>query len=186
MIWLGNQPLWIDLGAGGAVALEPHWLEQYLGEAAAEAGYNEWPARDVARSVADFLLAERSESPSPLGVFVSKVSRVLREIGYGDVAPFFLRNGMELRVSLLDLAGAHAAGFELGFFKACERACGQLLKEGVASRIAFEEMQPAVKVILRKSHWCRRCDILAGELVAFLRGVLWKLAGPRRITFAIR
>lgn len=186
MIWLENQPLLIDLGGGGAVALESRWLEQYLGEAAAEAGYREWPAGDVARSVADFLSAERSESPSPLGVFVSKVNRVLREIGYGDVAPFFLRNGMELRVSLLDLASAQVSGFELGFFKDCERACRQLLKEGMASRIAFEEMQPAVKAILQKSHWCRRCDVFAGELVVFLRGLLQKLAEGRRITFAIR
>jgi hypothetical protein len=186
MIWLENEPLVIDLGAAGSVALEQGWLEQCLEEAAAAAGYAEWPAGDVARSVTEFLLAERSESPYSLEDFNAKVLRVLRGIGYAEVAPFFLRSGLELRVSLLDLAREQPYGFELGFFKSCERACNQLLTGGLASKIAFEEMQPAVKAILQRTHWSRRCDVFAGDLVAFLRGLLQKLALGRRITFAIR
>jgi hypothetical protein len=186
MIWLGNEPPVIDLGAAGSVALDQGWLEQCLEEAASAAGYEEWPAADVARSVAEFFLAERSENPYSLEVFTSKVHWVLRGIGYGEVAPFFLRDGLELRVSLLDLAEEHPSGFELGFFKSCERACNQLLTGGLASKIAFEEMQPAVKAILQRAHWCRRCDVFAGDLVAFLRVLLQKLADGRRITFAIR
>jgi hypothetical protein len=166
--------------------LDQGWLEQCLEEAASAAGYEEWPAGDVARSVTEFFLAERSEKPYSLEVFTSKVHWVLRGIGYGEVAPFFLRDGLELRVSLLDLAEEHPSGFELGFFKSCESACSQLLTGGLASKIAFEELRPAVKAILRRTHWCRRCDTFAGDLVAFLRLLLQKLALGRRITFAIR
>ena len=186
MIWLENEPPVIDLGAAGSVALDQAWLEQCLEEAASAAGYEEWPAGDVARSVTEFLLAERSENPYSLEAFTSKVHRVLRGIGYEEVAPFFLCDGLELRVSLLDLAQEHPSGFELGFFNSCERACTQLLTAGLSSRIAFEEMQPAVKAILQRTHWCRRCDVFAGDLVAFLRVLLQKLAVGRRITFAIR
>lgn len=186
MIWLENESPVIDLGAAGSVALDQGWLEQCLAEAAVAAGYEEWPAGDVARSVTEFLMAERAEHPYPLAVFTSTVHRVLQGIGYEEVAPFFLRDGMELRVSLLDLAREHPSGFELGFFKSCESACNQLLTGGIACRIAFEEMQPAVKAILQKTHWCRRCDVFAGDLVAFLRVLLQKLALGRRITFAIR
>ena len=186
MIWLENEPPVIDLGAAGSVALEQGWLEQCLEEAAAAAGYEEWPAADVAFSVTDFLLAERSEQPYSLETFSATVQRVLQGIGYAEVAPFFLHNGLELRVSLLDLAQEQPSGFELGFFKSCESACNQLLTGGLASKIAFEEMQPAVKAILKRTHWCRRCDIFAGDLVAFLRLLLQKLALGRRITFAIR
>ena len=186
MIWLENEPPIIDLGEAGSVALDQDWLEQCLEEAASAAGYQEWPAGDVARSVTEFLLAERSESPYSLAAFTSKVHRVLRGIGYEEVAPFFLRDGLELRVSLLDLAREHPSGFELGFFNSCERACNQLLTGGLASKIAFEEMQPAVKAILQRTHWCRRCEVFAGDLVAFLRILLQKLAVGRRITFAIR
>ena len=163
MIWLVNEPPVIDLGAAGSVAMEQDWLEQCLEEAAFAAGYEEWPAEDVARSVTAFFLAERSENPYSLEAFTSTV-----------------------RVSLLDLARENPSGFELGFFKSCERACSQLLTGGLASKIAFEEMQPAVKAILQKAHWCRRCEVFAGDLVAFLRGLLQKLALGRRVTFAIR
>ena len=186
MIWLENEPPVIDLGAAGSVTLDQGWLEQCLEEAASAAGYEEWPAGDVARSVTEFFLAERSETPYSLEAFTSKVHRVLRGIGYEEVAPFFLRDGFELRVSLLDLAREHPSGFELGFFNSCERACNQLLTGGLASKIAFEEMQPAVKAILQRTHWCRRCEVFAGDLVAFLRILLQKLAVGRRITFAIR
>lgn len=186
MIWLENEPPVIDLGAAGSVVLEQDWLEQCLQEAASAAGYEEWPAGDVARSVNEFLLAERAEQPYSLDAFTSTVHRALRGIGYDEVAPFFLRDGLELRVSLLDLAREHPSGFELGFFKSCESACNQLLTGGIASRIAFEEMQPAVKAILQRTNWCQRCDVFAGDLVAFLRVLLKKLAFGRRITFAIR
>lgn len=186
MIWLENEPPVIDLGAAGSVALDQGWLEQCLEQAAAEAGYEEWLAADVALSVMDFLLAERSDQPYSLETFSATVRRVLRGIGYAELAPFFLRGGLELRVSLLDLAREQPSGFELGFFKSCESACSQLLTGGLASKIAFEEMQPAVKAILQKTHWCRRCDVFAGDLVAFLRGLLQKLALGRRITLAIR
>jgi hypothetical protein len=186
MIWLEHEPPIIDLGPAGAIVLEAEWLAQCLEEAACAAGYQEWPAEDVARTVTDFLLAEHSEKPYPLEVFTLTVQRALRGVGYGEVAPFFLQGGLELRVSLLDLAQESPAGFELGFFKACERACRQLLTGGIASRIAFEEMQPAVKAILQKSHWCRRCEVFAGDLVAFLRVLIQKLAADRRIVLAIR
>jgi hypothetical protein len=186
MIWLGNEPPVIDLGPAGSIVLERAWLEQCLEEAASAAGYQEWPAGDVALTVADFLMAEHAATPYPLEVFTSKVQRVLRGVGYGELAPFFLRGGLELRVSLLELAREFPSGFELGFFKACERACGQLLSGEIASKIAFEEMQPAVKAILQRAHWCPRCEVFAGDLVSFLRMLLQKLAAGRRITLAIR
>ena len=56
MIWLENEPPVIDLGAAGSVTLDQGWLEQCLEEAASAAGYEEWPAGDVARSVTEFFL----------------------------------------------------------------------------------------------------------------------------------
>jgi hypothetical protein len=179
MIWLGNEPALIDLGPAGSIELEAAWLEQCLEQAAKAAGYGEWPARDVARTVADFLLTEHLEKPCPLEVFTQMVQRTLRGVGYDEVAPFFLRDGLELAREL-------PSGFELGFFKSCERACRQLLAGGIASRIAFEELQPAVKSILQRSHWCRPCEVFAGDLVAFLRVLLQRLAAGREIILAIR
>jgi hypothetical protein len=186
MIWFENEPPAIDLGPAGTIVLESSWLAQCLEEAAFAAGYHDWPAEDVACTVTDFLMAEHSQVPYPLEVFTRTVERALHGVGYGEVAPFFLRGGLELRVSLLDLARESPTGFELGFFKACERACKQLLTGGIASKIAFEEMQPAVKAILQKSHWSRRCERFAGDLVAFLRMLTHKLAANRRIILAIR
>ncbi|MEI6871454.1 MAG: hypothetical protein WCL08_04160 [Verrucomicrobiota bacterium] len=176
----------IQLGQGGAVALEHAWLAQCLEQAASAAGYENWPASDVARSVTDFLRVNEATQPYTMEHFTSAVNRVLRGIGYGEVAPYFLRSGLELRFSLFELVREVPPGFLLGFFKACEVACQKLLSSGLASRIVFEDLHPAVKLMLGRSHWSPYCQTVADELVDFLRASVLKAAGSGNVAFLIR
>jgi hypothetical protein len=186
MIWLEHDTPLIKLGDAGAVALEHGWLQQCLEEAARAAGYQEWPAYDVARSVTAFLISQHTGSPYSLEGFTSAVHRALQGIGYTEVAPHFLREGIELRISLLDLAREAGEGFELGFFKACDKACARLLASGIASRVCFEDLHPAVKTALAKAHWSARCEAFTADIVDFLRNRLLHRTGARPIAFLIR
>lgn len=185
MIYLREQPPLIHLGAGGSVALEHDWLKHYLEEAAMAAGYPEWPAADVARSVTAFLTASRSSQPYSFEGFTHAVQNVLSGIGYSEVAPHFLSRGLEVRYSLLEITNTTPAGFELGLFQSCADLCHRLLSSKAVSRLCFQDLRPAVKKSLSRSHWCPRCEKLSDEIVQFLRAHLQKIAADRPLTFSI-
>ena len=186
MICLCDAPQLIHLGQGGAVALELGWLAQSLEQAAFAAGYEHWPAVDVARSVTDFLRANGSSQPYSIEHFKLAVNRVLRGIGYGEVAPHFLRGGLELRSSLVDLVREVPPGFLMGFFKACEVGCHRLLSSGLATHVVFEDLHVAVKLLLGRLNWSPQCQSVADELVEHIRGCLLKATGAAKVTFIIR
>lgn len=186
MICLSDQSPIIEL-AGGSVALDPVWLQQSLQRAALAAGYPQWwPATDVAHSVAVFLQSHRSEKPFSLEKFTSSVRSALQGIGYGEVAPHFLRDGLDLSFSLLDVAEATGPGFEIGFFRSCLDACRRMLSAGVSLRIAFEDFAPAVKYMLGKTRWSPCCEAFGDELVAFLRHHLAQSCARQPLYFSMR
>lgn len=176
----------ILLGDGGAVALETGWLEQSLEEAASAAGYPDWPAADVARSVASHMLSQRARNSFTFQDFTASVHEVLKGIGYSEICAHFLSGGIEVRYSLLDLAEDTPPGFELGFFKKCSDLCDRLLANRVVTRLRFESLRPAIKHLLKRSHWGPGCAVLSDELVAFLRDRLLKISSTRPLAFCIR
>lgn len=175
----------VQLGVG-VFAIEVRWLEQYLEKAAEAAGYVQWwPAEHVAQTISVFLGAQSESGPLSFQLFTATVQGVLEGIGYGEVAPHFMRSGLELGVSLLELSERASPGFELGFFKECERSVECLLATPVVGRVYFQDLTPAVKRVLRKAHWCRECDRLRDELVSFLRARLERGCGARNLGFSI-
>ena len=186
MISLEDQLPLISLGSSGAIPLDPVWLGHLLEAAANAAGYKNWPAEDVAHSVTDFLRNRHAENPCTFEGFRSAVQNVLHGIGYGEVLPYFLMEGLELEFSLLQLVGEERCGFELGFFKACEAACENLLAGGVTRRVLFGDLQPAVKRLLGRRQWTPACARLAMEIVEFLRFKVHTLSAGGCLRFAIR
>jgi hypothetical protein len=186
MICLCDETPVIEL-AGGSISLDTAWLQQSLERAARAAGYATWwPAGDVARSVTLFLQTHRPSEPLSLEGFTDTVRDALRGIGYGEVAPHFLKDGLDLSLSLLDVAETTGPGFEIGFFRDCQEACRRLLSTGNTPRIALEDLEPAVKYILGKNHWSSRCQTFADELVAFLRYHLPRYTRQRSLFFSLR
>lgn len=186
MIYLRDEPPMILLGDGGAVALEIDWLEHSLEDAALAAGYPDWPAADVARSVAAHMLSQRTQKPFTFHEFTSSVHEVLTGIGYSEICGHFLSGGIEVRYSLLELAEDTPAGFELALFKKCADVCDRMLANGVVTRLRFEGLRPAIKHLLKRTHWCPTCVVLSDELVAFLRSRLLKVSSSRTLAFSIR
>lgn len=185
MIDLSHEVPQLRLG-NGVIPLEIRWLEESLEHAARAAGYPHWlPAEHVARTINAFLLHEAAPDPLSVESFALTVRSVLEGIGYGEVAPFFLRGGIELGFSLLDVSDRAQAGFELGFFYECERALDRLLACEVLGKIFFQDIIPAVKAVLNRSHWCSRCDQLRDEVVCFIRFQLARRGRPATLAFSI-
>ncbi|MEI6714113.1 MAG: hypothetical protein WCO60_10200 [Verrucomicrobiota bacterium] len=185
MINLSNEMPTLQLGSG-VVAIEARWLEQSLVQAAAAAGYPQWlPAQDIAKTVTAHLMAKSTRDPVSLEGFALTVRGVLEGVGYGEVAPFFLKSGLELGVSLLDVAERTMPGFELGFFRECEGAMDRVFACEVLGRLSFVDLVPAVKQVMQAKRWSRSCEFLRGEIVAFIRSQVAKRATREELIFSI-
>jgi hypothetical protein len=186
MISLCDETPVIELG-GGSVALDSHWLQHSLEKAARAAGYPQWwPANDIAQTVLLFLKSRTTEKSFSLEKFTSTVRRALQGIGYGEVAPHFLREGIDLNFSLLEVAESTGRGFEIGFLRGCQEACKRMLASEVPVRLALEDMGPAVKYVLGKTHWGPRCQTFAEDLVAHLRYHLPLCTPHQSLFFSLR
>ncbi len=169
----------------GTVILDHDWLAEALRRAAGCAGLEEewWPAEHIARSVTTFLEARGSEAPLGMERFCATVRTVLEGLGYGQVADQFLRDGLELRVSLLDFLPATEACFEMYFFSVSAERLRKVLANGVVKRLVLEDLRECVKGMTGHRHWGPRCGVLMEEVVEHLRAVV--SATTSDVAFAI-
>ncbi len=172
MIDTGHYLPSLHLGSG-SLLIEPRWLFFALRRAAQAAGHPYWwPAEDVAKTVQFYFRAQPPAEPILFENFQGAVRRLLTDTGHPDIADRFLTEGLDLGISLLELARKVPPGFELGFFAECEQAIDALLKVPAVGHAFFQDLGPAVKRLLSKTHWCRACDHLRDEVVAHLRNRL--------------
>ncbi len=169
----------------GTVILDRDWLAEALRRAAGFAGLEEewWPAEHIARSVTTFLEARGSEAPLGMERFCETVRSVLEGLGYGEVAHQFLRDGLELRVSLMDFLPATGVCFEMHFFAVSAERLRKVLAAGVVKRLVLEDLRECVKAMTGHRHWGPRCAELMAEVVDHLRAVVGATASD--VVFAI-
>jgi hypothetical protein len=169
----------------GTVILDRDWLAEALRRAAGLAGLEEewWPAEHIARSVTTFLEARGSEVPLGMERFCETVRTVLEGLGYGLVADHFLRDGLDLRVSLLDFLPTTGVCFEMHFFAVSTERLRKVLSGGVVKRLVLEDLRECVKGLLGHRHWGPRCGELMAEVVDHLRGVVGSAGSD--VVFAI-
>lgn len=169
----------------GTVVLDRDWLAESLRHAAGLAGLEGewWPAEHIARSVTTFLEARGSEAPLGMERFCETVKTVLDGLGYGEVARHFLRDGLELRVSLMDFLPASGVCLEMHFFAVSSERLRKVLAGGVVRRLVLEDLKACVKSMTGNQHWSPRCAALVGDVVAHLRRVVSSTASD--VVFAI-
>jgi hypothetical protein len=173
--------------AGGLLLLEPTWVTQMLSRAAHAAGHTLWwPAEHIATTVQAFFQNTLPSQPICFQRFRTSVHRLLEQLGHADVAQTFLREGMDLGISLLELVDRVPPGFELALFEECDRSLQSLTESRAVARAFLWDLAPGIKRFLRKTHWNRECDWLRDELVHHLRHRLVQLAGDGSITLSIR
>ena len=176
----------LELG-GGLLVLDEAWLVCMLNRAARAAGHSPWwPGEHIAKTVQAFFQNELPSAPISFGQFRSSVHRVLEELGHADIAQEFLTEGLELGISLLELANRVPPGFELALFQECDRSILALMKTQAVGCAFFWDLIPGIKRFLRRTHWSRECDRLRDDLVHHFRERLVRLAGKGSIAFSIR
>lgn len=164
-----NLPL-VQLPDQRAVHFERAWLERAVTSAAESVGYNRWwLASHVTESVVAYLEHEFNGTIIASQGLRTLVASVLRVIGYPDVARNFHLPEPTVRISLMALADAAGAGFELAFFQELD----QTIHKALASRTARVELcglTDCVKRLRRTRIWRKDCRELRNEIVAHIRG----------------
>jgi len=111
----------------------------------------------------------RNDEPVvPFSQLSQTVRYVLRVIGYKEIVPFFAPSPPPISLSLLQIAEAAGAGYELAFFDGLEKRIDALMESGADSLHLFD-LQAGVKHLRGAKTWTRACDTLREEIVCFVR-----------------
>jgi hypothetical protein len=165
---LDNLPM-VRLTDGTTAPFERGWILRSLVSAARKAGYPQWwLAEHVAESVTDFLRTQREVMIFPVDGLTRSVRQVLQVIGYAEVGRHFEVGRPVIKISLVELAQAAGAGYELAFFN----LLGRRLHEAARDEGSYFELfglERCVKLLRAKKLWSRDCDALRDEIVCFTR-----------------
>ena len=185
MIAFPNEFPLVRLEDGDCLAFERDWLIRALASAARKAGYPRWwLAEHVALSVTEYLRGENDVPVMQAGRLEQAVQSVLQVIGYADVGSHFAVGRPVVQISLVDLAVTAGSGYELAFFGLLRGELDAALGTR-ASHFELRGLEPCVKVLRARKVWCRDCDALRSEIVAFTRDQTGIAAARHDVTLAL-
>ena len=154
---------------GTTAPFQRDWLLRALATAARKAGYPQWwLAEHVAASVTEFLRTQRETTVLPVEGLTRSVRQVLQVIGYAEVGRHFEAGRPVVKISLVELAQAAGAGYELAFFDLLARRLDEVLGNESGCFELFGLLR-CVRMLRGKKTWGRDCDALRDEIVAFTR-----------------
>ena len=155
--------------SGQLFEFNQQWLHAAITRAADQAGYPSWWLTDhITESIAFYLRLRNDEPVVPFDQLSQTVRYVLKVIGYKEIIPFFSPSPPPISFSLLDIAQAAGAGYELAFFDGLEKRIAALVNTGTGS-LQLCGLQACVKHLRGAKTWTRACDSLREEVVCFIR-----------------
>jgi len=155
--------------SGQLFEFNQQWLHAAITRAADQAGYPSWWLTDhITESIAFYLRLRNDEPVVPFDQLSQTVRYVLKVIGYKEIIPFFSPSPPPISFSLLDIAQAAGAGYELAFFDGLEKRIAALVNTGTDS-LQLCGLQACVKHLRGAKTWTRACDSLREEVVCFIR-----------------
>ena len=89
-----------------------------------------------------------------------------------------------MKISLVELALAAGAAYELAFFDLLGRRLVEAVRDGGASFELFG-LERCVKLLRSKKAWSRDCEALRDEIVSFTREQTGIVAASSEVTFAL-
>jgi len=175
----------VEFDGGRIVAFERDWMVASLQKAALKAGYPHWwLAEHVTESIATYLTLRFDENVLALPRLAKAVQSVLQVIGYAEVANHFDPSPPPMKVSLVEMAREAGSGYELAFFEMLGRSIHGLLAAN-ATRFELFGLERCVKQLRAKKVWCRDCDSLRAEIVAFVREQIGLINPGQEIVFSL-
>jgi hypothetical protein len=172
--------------SGQLFEFSQQWLHAAITRAADKAGYPSWWLTDhITESIAFYLRLRNDEPVVPFDQLSQTVRYVLKVIGYKEIIPHFSPAPPPIAFSLMEIAEAAGAGYELAFFDGLEKRISALVNTGTDSLQLFG-LQQCVKHLRGAKTWTRACDTLREEVVCFVREKLAADAQLQQIRCSVR
>jgi hypothetical protein len=112
---------------------------------------------------------------------VSAVGKLALSCGFPSVT---IENDVVVSADLYRMAQSTGYGFELAFFQSIERSIGELRTRN-ARLVRFVGLRPCVKMLVGAKNWCKTCQRLNDEIVAFIRSHMQHWSHERPVLFAV-
>ena len=172
--------------SGQLFEFNQQWLRNAITRAADAAGYPSWWLTDhITESIAFYLRLRNDEPVVPFDQLSQTVRYVLQVIGYKEIIPYFSPTPPPVSFSLLEVAEAAGAGYELAFFDSLEKRMHALVQTGTDS-LQLVGLQACVKHLRGAKAWTRACDTLREEVVCFVREKLAADSELQQIRCSVR
>ncbi|CAN5687815.1 hypothetical protein BH20VER1_BH20VER1_09300 [soil metagenome] len=172
--------------SGQLFEFDQQWLHAAITRAADKAGYPSWWLTDhITESITFYLRLRNDEPVVPFSQLSQTVRYVLKMIGYKEIVPHFTPTPPPIAVSLLEVAEAAGAGYELAFFDGLEKRITALVSTG-ADTLQLYGLQACVKHLRGAKAWSRACDTLREEVICFVREKLASNAELMHLNCSIR
>ena len=181
---LDDLPM-VRLADGTTAPFEREWLVRALAAAARKAGYPQWwLAEHVAASVTEFLRTQCETTVLPVEGLTRSVRQVLQVIGYAEVGRHFEAGRPVMKISLVEIAQAAGAGYELAFFDLLARRLDDALG-GDGGCFELFGIERCVKMLRAKKVWSRDCETLRDEIVSFTRDRTGNVPRQAEVRFSV-
>ena len=174
----------LQVGDRGICDYSTAWLESSVRRAAREAGHADWWfAEDIVKSLFLYLEERYDGSVITVNQLFEKLRLTIAALGFDEIAKRLRDQVPPCRISLPQIASeASESGFyEWRFFERLGSRLDEAAGMG-AEHICASGLKRAVRQLCGAKRWCRTCDHLHREIVAFIEG---KLSGHERLTFQI-
>ncbi len=177
---------YLRCASGQLFEFNQKWLHAAITRAADKAGYPSWWLTDhITESITFYLRLRNDEPVVPFDQLSQTVRYVLKVIGYKEIIPHFSPTPPPIAVSLVEIAEAAGAGYELAFFDGLEKRITALVSTGTDSLQLFG-LHACVKHLRGAKTWTRACDTLRAEVVCFVREKLAAGGGLEHIRCSLR
>ena len=172
--------------SGQLFEFNQQWLRAAITNAADKAGYPSWWLTDhITESIAFYLRLRNDEPVVPFSQLSQTVRYVLNVIGYKEIVPHFSPAPPPISLSLLEVAEAAGAGYELAFFDGLEKRVAALVSTG-ADSLQLYGLHACVKHLRGAKAWTRACDTLREEVICFVREKLAANSDLQHLSCSIR
>lgn len=182
MIPRSQQAIYVHLPDGKIAPLLPDVMAEAFCKSQSVSGHLEpWQVQEMVEALIYYLRADLRQETIELEDLIS----ALRELG--AVCGFDAETRSEAAVASADLyqlARGTGYGFELGFFQSVERSI-QEFRSRDARLVRFVRLRSCVKMLVGAKNWCKSCQRLSDEIVAFIRSHMQQWSHERPILIAV-
>jgi hypothetical protein len=164
----GKLPV-LQIGRHQVTGYGTGWIDESLLRAASASNRADFPfVDDIRNGILHYLEHKCPWRVLAIEDLFQRMQRMLRRIGCDAIAEHLQPLSPPLTVSLARAAREAGNGFELGFFKALQEEMDDLQGRG-GEEFCFTEIRESALILRGKTRWCRPCEILHQEILAFLQ-----------------